>query len=72
MILVTLTLLTYLLLWIVSLIKLLIDTSLAITGEMAVKGAGLPVTVHVNIATPPTAAVVFVGPGGGGGLREGV
>ena len=72
MILVTLTLLTYLLLWIVSLIKLLIDTSLAITGEMAVRGAGLPVTVHVNIATPPTAAVVFVGPGGGGGLRKGV
>ena len=70
MILVTLTLLTYLLLWIVSLIKLLIDTSLAITGEMAVRGAGLPLTVHVNIATPPTAAVVFVGPGGGGGLRE--
>ena len=70
MILVTLTLLTYLLLWIVSLIKLLIDTSLAITGEMAVRGAGLPVTVHVNIATPPTAAVVFVGPGGGGGLME--
>ena len=71
MILVTLTLLTTPLFSVISLIKLL-DTSLAITGEMAVRGAGLPVTVHVNIATPPTAAVVFVGPGGGGGLREGV
>ena len=62
MMLVTLTLLITPLLCTSSLMKVL-DSTLAMTGEMVVRGVGYPFTVHVNIADPPTAAVVFTGPG---------